>query len=379
MMRTAVTLVLAVLVASAAAAQQAAPQQGGLDLSGSLLGDASMLQTAFESPTGITPGGFSELTLNMVNRNRTFAKVEGTGIVTIWTGAYAPLAASQAGATGLFSAVTPDGTAAATLELRKLYLEVFTSFADVSMGRQIINFGVGMLFSPINAFTVPLLSDLNYVRTGSDVVRADAQFNDVSGLEAVSTVAGSLSALTSALKLYTNVQGFDLAGVGMYRGSRNEVLAGAYFKGDLELGVYGEAVEHFVYSPGSQYFEGMLGADYSIENTFFFALEYYYNGNPASPGSLAPVDLASAPALFLNQDYLYFMTRWQITDLVGVDGSIIWDIPASVVLPTLQLTWNVVQNANLLVYGRYFSGDIRSGSAWPGPDFQYGIEVSVSF
>jgi hypothetical protein len=30
-------------------------------------------------------------------------------------------------------------------------------------------------------------------------------------------------------------------------------------------------------------------------------------------------------------------------------------------------------------YGRYFSGDIRSGAAWSGPDFQYGAEVEVGF
>ena len=352
---------------------------GGLELSGNLLGDASVLQTAFESPMGVSPGAFSQLTVNIVNRNRQFAKVEGSGIVTVWTGAYAGLAAAQAAGTGFFLAAAPDGSAAVTVELRKLYLAIFTPLADISMGRQIINFGVGTLFSPIDAFTVPLLSDLNYVRTGSDVVRVDAQFNDVSGLEAVSTVAGSLSGLSSALKLYTNVFDFDLAGVGMYRGARNEALAGAYFKGDLELGVYGEAVQHFIYSPWQMYFEGMLGADYSIEKTYFFTLEYYYNGNPASPGSLAPLDLANAPALFLNQHYLYFMTRWQITDLLGLSGSVIWDISASVVLPTLQLTYNVVQNANLTIYGRYFSGDIRSGAAWPGPDFQYGVEAEVSF
>ncbi len=362
-----------------AAAAAAAEEVGGLELSGSLLGDASLLQTSFESPTGISPGGFSELTVNMVNRNRQFAKVEGTGIVTVWSGVYAPLAVSQASASGLFAASTPDGSAAVTVELRKLYLAVFTSIADISLGRQIINFGVGTLFSPIDAFTVPLLSDLNYVRTGSDVVRVDAQFNSVSGLEAVSMITSSLSALSSALKLYTNVHDFDLAGVGLYRGARNEILAGAYFKGDIEVGIYGEAVEHFATSAWSTYFEGMLGADYSVEKTYFFTLEYYYNGSPASPGSLAPVDLANAPALFLNQHYLYFMTRWQITDLIGLSASVIWDVSASVVLPTVQLTYNVVQNANLIAYGRYFSGDIRSGAAWPGPDFQYGVEIQVSF
>lgn len=266
-----------------------------------------------------------------------------------------------------------------TVELRKLYLAVFTPLVDISMGRQIVNFGVGTLFSPIDAFTVPLLSDLNYVRTGSDVVRLDAQFGEVSGLEAVSTVSSSFDGLSSALKLYTNVLDFDLAAVGLYRGSRNEALAGAYFKGDLELGVYGEAVEHFVRSPWQTYFEGMLGADYSIEKTWFFTLEYYYNGNPASPGSLGPTDLTGAPALFLNRHYLFFMVRWQLTDLMGVSASLIYDIPASVVLPTLQYTYNIVQNADLVLYGRWFSGDIRSGGAWAGPDFQYGLQVQVSF
>lgn len=368
---------VAVLMTGAAACALA--QAGGLDIGGSLLGDASALQTAFESPAGTNAGGFSQLTLNIVNRNRQFAKVEGTGIVTVWTGVYAPLAASQALPAGFFLASTPDGSTAATVEIRKLYLDLFTSFADISLGRQIINFGVGTLFSPINAFTVPLLSDLNYVRTGSDVARVDAQFNDVSGLEGVSTLSSSFSGVTSALKLYTNIFDFDVAAVGMYRGARGDVLAAAYFKGDVELGVYGEVVGHDVSSAGQTYLEGMLGADYSIEKTWFFTLEYYYNGNPATPGSLGPIDLANAPALFLNQHYLYFLGRWQITELVGLAGSVIWDISAGVVLPTLQLTWNVVQNANLSVYGRYFSGDIRSGAPWPGPDFQYGVEAVVSF
>jgi hypothetical protein len=357
----------------------ASAQTGGMDFSGSLLSNASVLQTVVESPAGASPGGFSQLTLNAVNKDRQAAKVEGTGIVTLWYGAYAGPAAAQAAGTGLFVTMPGPNGAVVTVELRKLYLAVFTPLVDISMGRQIINFGVGTLFSPIDAFTLPLLSDLNYVRTGSDVVRLDAQFGEASGLEAVSTVSGSFDTLSSALKLYTNVLDFDLAAVGLYRGSRNEVLAGAYFKGDLELGVYGEAVEHFVYSPWQVSFEGMLGADYSIEKTWFFTLEYYYNGNPASPGSLGPIDLSSAPALFLNRHYLYFMVRWQLTDLMGVSASIIYDVPASVVLPTLQYTYNIVQNADLVLYGRWFSGDIRSGGAWAGPDFQYGLEVQVSF
>ena len=353
------------------------PAPGGLDIGGSLLSDASVLQTVVESPAGATPGGFSQLTLNVVNRNRQAAKVEGTGILSLWYGAYAGTAAAQAAATGLFATPPGPGGAVATLEVRKLYLAIFTPVVDISMGRQIITFGVGTLFSPIDAFSVPLLSDLNYVRTGSDVVRLDAPFNDVSGIEAVSTVSTSFDSLSSALKLYTNVVGVDVAAVGIYRGARKEALAGVSFKGDLEVGLYGEAVEHFVYTPQQAYFEGMLGADYSIEKTWFFTLEYSYNGNAVTPGSAAPTDAVGS--LFQNQHYLYAMIRWQFAELAGISASVIWDISASVLLPTLEVTYNIAQNANLIMYGRYFGGDIRSGAPWPGPDFQWGVEAQVSF
>jgi hypothetical protein len=381
-MRAAVRLLAVLLLAGAgraAFAQDGAPAagQGGLDIGGSLLSDASVLQTVVESPAGAAPGGFSQLALNVVNRNRQSAKVEGTAIFSLWYGAYAGTAAAQAAAAGLFASPPGPGGAVATLEVRKLYLAIFTPVVDISMGRQIINFGVGTLFSPIDAFSVPLLSDLNYVRTGSDVVRLDAPFNDVSGVEAVSTVSGSFDSLSSALKLYTNVLDVDLAAVGIYRGARKEALAGLSFKGDLEVGLYGEAVEHFVYSPQQTYFEGMLGADYSIEKTWFFTLEYSSHGNPLPPGSAAPADASTS--LFLNQHYLYAMIRWQFTELAGISASLIWDISASVLLPTIQVTYNIAQNANVMMYGRYFGGDIRSGAPWPGPDFQWGVEAQVSF
>jgi len=381
-MRAAVRLLAVLLLAGAgraAFAQDGAPAagQGGLDIGGSLLSDASVLQTVVESPAGAAPGGFSQLALNVVNRNRQSAKVEGTAIFSLWYGAYAGTAAAQAAAAGLFASPPGPGGAVATLEVRKLYLAIFTPVVDISMGRQIINFGVGTLFSPIDAFSVPLLSDLNSVRTGSDVGLLDAPFNDVSCVEAVSTVSGSFDSLSSALKLYTNVLDVDLAAVGIYRGARKEALAGLSFKGDLEVGLYGEAVEHFVYSPQQTYFEGMLGADYSIEKTWFFTLEYSSHGNPLPPGSAAPADASTS--LFLNQHYLYAMIRWQFTELAGISASLIWDISASVLLPTIQVTYNIAQNANVMMYGRYFGGDIRSGAPWPGPDFQWGVEAQVSF
>lgn len=386
-------LVLLVMAASVPAVFSQA--QGGLDLSGSLSNDTVLIQNAYGgSPTAALPGapnpalgGQSKFTLNFVNRNRSFAKVEGSAVVSLLYGAYADAyiaGLSQALGKGneqIVSLLTSNG-AALSIDLRKLYLAVYTDPMDISMGRQIINYGVGTLFSPIDAFSTPSLSDLDYQRSGSDVVRLEIPFGEVSGLDAVSTVSQKVTGLASALKLYTNVADYDFALVGLYRGARNELLAGADFKGDLLLGIHGEAVQHFLYDPWKSYFEGMFGADYSFGGKLFLAAEYYYNGDPVAPGSIDAADLASALAaaqrVFLNRHYLYGDVRYLLTDLMNVGVSTVLDISAGSLLTTAQYAYNIVQNADLLTYVRWLYGDVQSGIPG-GSTIQYGIQVRVAF
>jgi len=386
---TAAVLFLAVAVCGAVA-QSASPaagaaQSGGLQIGGSLADGALLLQDTGVGASSPSLAGSSVLTLNFVNANRTFAKVEGSVVVNLLYGAYADgyaaavaQAVSASTAPGLLSLLTTQG-AAVTVNLQKLYLEVYTNAADFSMGREIINFGVGTLFSPIDAFSRPTLTDLNYARSGSDVFRVDVPFGDVSGAEGVTSLSNSLDTLVSAIKLYTNVHDFDVSAVGIYRGATGEVLAGADFKGDLVAGIYGEAVEHLFTNGSRQYFEGMAGADYSVADTFFATAEYYYNGNPAAPGSLTPAEIAAAEGLFLNQHYLYGNVRYLLNEIMNLQASVVYDISGSSFLATVQYDWNVVQNADLQLYGRYIYGDIQGGGGWSGPNLQYGFQVTVAF
>ena len=388
----AVVLFPAALSPHSVAAQSTAAQSGGLDFHGSLGNDTVMLQNidggapgaALAGAANPSLGGFSTFTLNFVNRNRSVAKVEGSVVLSMLYGSYADaynagvqqlLGTSGAGIITLLS----SGGAALNVDLRKLYLSIYTSLLDLSVGRQIINYGVGALFSPIDAFSAPTLTDLNYQRSGSDVVRVDLPFGDVSGLDAVSTVSDSVSGLTSALKLYTNVADYDLAAVGIYRGSNRDVVTGADFKGDLLLGIHGEAVEHFPIDQGAPWFEGMFGADYSFSDTLFLSAEYYYNGNPAAPGSLSAAAVAAAGRIFLNQHYLYTDARYVINEIMSADLSAILDLSAGSLLATAQYTCNVVQNGDLLAYVRFLSGDVQSGMSAPGQTLIYGVEFRVAF
>ncbi len=328
-------------------------------------------------------GGITRLTLNFVNANRDYAKVEGSVVASLLYGAYgtaynAALSQAFPQAPGIVSLLGTNG-AALNVDLRKLYLSIYTQLLDLSIGRQIINFGVGSLFSPIDAFSRPSLSDLDYARNGSDVVRVEVPFGEVSGLEAVSTVSDSRSGLTSAMKAYTNIGDYDLAAVGLYRGAENEVIAGVDFKGDLLVGVYGEAVQHFLLDPWKSYFEGMFGVDYSFSRTLFLSAEYYYNGNPALPGSLSPAAVAAAGRVFLNRHYLYAAARYVLNDLMSTGASAVYDISAGTMLATIQYTYNVVQNGDLLAYVRYLTGDVQGGATSPGASLLYGIQFRVVF
>ncbi len=365
-------------------------QSGGLDLSGSLSNDTVLLQNVDGGTPGAAAGasnpsvgGVSKFTLNFVNRNRSAAKVEGSVALSLLYGAYADAyvagLSSQLGPS--YSALVPFLTsngAVLNFDLRKLYLSVYTDLMDISVGRQIINYGVGTLFSPIDAFSTPALSDLNYERSGSDVIRLELPFGDLSGLDAVTTVSDTLSGLDSAVKLYTNIADYDIAAVGLYRGVDRGLIGGLDFKGDLVLGIHGEAVQHFLFDPWKSYFEGMFGADYSFSGKLFLSAEYYYNGDPAAPGSLSPVEVASAQRVFLNQHYLYSDVRYLLTDLASVGVSGVFDLSAGSVLGTAQYAYNIAQNADLLAYVRCFWGDVRSGISG-GSTVQYGAQLRVVF
>lgn len=359
-------------------------QAAGLDIGGNLQEGALLLQNLSPASTPSLAGS-SVLTLNFENRNRSFAKVSGSVQLNLLYGSYADAyaaAVTQAigptAAPGLLSLLETQG-AAATINLQKLYLEVFTQNADISMGREIINFGVGTLFSPIDAFSEPELTNLNFTRSGSDVLRVDVPFGAVSGAEAVTTLSDSLNTLVSALKLYTNIDNTDFAAVTLYRGSGEELLLGGDFSGTLIAGIYGEAVEHLFLDGQASYFEGMLGTNYLAGNSLVFTVEYYYNGDPVAPGSLSPTQAAAATPIFLNRNYLYGSARYLLNGVMSLSGSLVYDLSAGSTLATLQYDWNLVQNADLLFYVRSIEGDIRSGGSYPGPNLEYGFQLTVSF
>jgi len=225
---------------------------------------------------------FGTLRLDAIGGNREFVKVEASLITLLGYGGPAA------------------ETAGIAASIKKLYLSVYTELADISVGRMIVNYGRGTVFSPVDLFSTVDTADLALGRTGTDAARVLFPLGQVSGLDLVSSLGADMADATFGGRFYSNVSGWDFGVSGFRSGqatntARGDSLAlGLDFKGDLELGISAELVGHIPLDLGgvggmdglmaASGFQAMLGCDYSLGNEWFFDLEYLWNhanGNKA--------------------------------------------------------------------------------------------------
>jgi hypothetical protein len=351
-------------------------QEKGLDVWGVLQNDLIVMEDyhkAFKDQFEFT--GSNMLTLNAKNRQNKYGKIEASADLILLYGAYADLYGAYPGQPVItaLGATTPF-----LLDVRKLYGELYLPFADVSVGRQIINFGQGMVFSPIDVFTSVNLFELTFRRRGSDVARVKVPLGDVSGIDIVGKLNSRKQGATAALKAFTNIKGFDLSATGIYRGDLREGITGICFKGDAFIGVYGELVEHWR-EAGSRNFCMMLGADYSVSNTWYFMAEYLYNEMPLAPDSASLALFSKTGQLNFSRHYGFAMARYTINEIMNVSANVISDIPHKSAIFTGQYFYNVFQNTNLTFYGRYYYGSFDNFLPKNSPELQYGLRVEIKF
>lgn len=342
-----------------------APRRG-LDFGGSMYSDLGVNHT-YHPDTGddFAFRGLSTLELNLENRNQRHGKVEGSTDILVPYGGF--LEQSYGG--GALSMLDTLGVvldrAPVLFDLRKLYLSAYLPFADITIGRQIVNFGKGRLFSPIDAFSSVEVADINLRRRGSDIVMARIPLGMLAGADAVVELPFADRTYSAALKVFGTIKNWDVSVVGIYRnagedsGGEDEGVVGAAFKGDIEIGVHGEAVSTFTDVFAQPSWEVMLGADYSFNDRVFVLAEYLYQQErkPESPW---------------GEHNAFGSVRLTINDLMNVSGTVIHNFEDDLTIGTLQYSYNILQNVNTIAYIRGYRGS-------PLHDLEYAVRVEVVF
>lgn len=246
---------------------------------------------------------------------------------------------------------------------RTLFGAFYFPWADVTIGRQIVNYGKGMLFSPLDVFSTVNLLELSFRRSGSDIAMAAIPIGDLSGVDVVTELPMGDRDYASSVRGFTTLGGWDLSAVGIYRHRTQEVTGGIAFKGDLEVGVTGELVTHYDRENSDIRFEAMTGIDYSIRNTFFFTTEYWYRSGSES-------------SVFYREHNLFGSAQYIINDLMSVSALIISAFPEKHILGTIQYQYNILQSVDTQWYLRYYHLGNLGGMV---PEGEAGVRAVISF
>ncbi len=346
-----------------------ADTQSGLKIWGSNFIDLSGYHYLNNENDSLKIGAMNTFRLNFQNRNKRYAKIVGNLDLIIPLGYTADQFHDLIDASDSLSLpyypLFVYGNTPVMLDIRKLYLSVYLPFADITLGRQIINYGKGVVFSPIDVFSTVDVTNINFERHGSDVAAIKIPLSYLSGLDIMTELPRKNHEYSTAIRGYFNAMGFDFALNTIYKHRAEKLIAGLSFKGDAFFGVYGELVEHFANDYSDKYFEGMLGLDYSIHNLYLFRCEYYYkNSNIQNEWG--------KQNLFLSFQYV-------INDLMNVSAHMIGsDVggDAQTFIYMGQFYYNILQNVDLITYARYFS---YKENLITLPDIEYAVRVEVKF
>ncbi len=261
-------------------------------------------------------------------------------------------------------------------EIDRLYVHSTRSWGDVTVGRQAIGWGVGLIWSPEDLFVAfsPVEIDREY-RTGVDAARAVFSLGSFTELEAVYAVYDTgIDHQITALRWRTTLTESNLD-VGLMAGKFfDDAVIGALLSGELGgAGLHAEVTGTHNYGGGiarvgaQDFARAVVGADYRFPGEVRAVGEYYFNGFGKTDAK-SYLDLAGSPRLSrgeiynLGRHYLGFVVDWEAHPLLHVLAQGQWNLldPSALVGPAFSIS---LSDEAELDGGAYFAlGAQRQGS-----------------
>jgi hypothetical protein len=337
-----VPIVLACLAAASAAAQTPSTQEPRPWTLGGTLTTQPLVSYASD----VTFGSASTLGLFLRaggGRARAEASVEasvltGASARTAWAIAASPFARADELLLPSSSSAAGGQDAAIAGRVRTLYAKLDLDWAALTAGRQVLNYGRGALWTPTDIFTELDLSGISPVRRGTDALRVTVPFDVTAGLDCAAEPTGSPGRGKYAARISGLLGDVDAAVMAARDGAGRAWLAGADFKADLVVGIYGDAIYAQPESGGRGFLRAAAGADWSFGD-FVLAAEYYYNGGGSS-----------ADVLYPGAHNVYGSLTWKATELVVLSISGAVDVEGGAGTGTLLAQISAAQNADITAY-----------------------------
>jgi hypothetical protein len=289
-------------------------------------------------------------------------------------------AAALAAGDGLGAVALGTDEAAVALAIERAYLRWTTGPIVATLGRQVVNWGSAMLWSPADLIAETVVVGLEPERAGVDAVRVAAPIGARGGVEAVAVPEASPADGRYGARLYGYALGSDLGLQAAWDGGDESLTAAISLKTDLVVGLWLEAAYSASASaflePDGARIEATAGFDWSIGGSFVVSAEYRYRSGGATDEAEALTALSGGEP-YPGGHYLYAVATIAAGDFVTLGASAMADLGNAVASATAYAVVDIAQDASLTAWASYASGSFAtlSGSRSAG----VGATVSLAF
>ena len=282
--------------------------------------------------------------------------------------------------------------------LDRLYVKFPVSRADVILGKQRIAWGTGVIFSPTDNFNKPNPLSLSGRREGINALVTKVFIGNLSAIDFIIAPADIFQRIDDEINLerlkYSKFASrftgnrfkTDMAFSYQYDGETRNHICGVDIKGDLKLGYHLETV--FIYNGDTfdvgdiaNYWQSVLGLDYSFQGKWFLLGEYFYNGSGKATETALPASNFSLLDEFRYRHYLSSQIRYQHDILLGANVAFLWNVVDRSFILSPGINYSFFQNTELGLYSHIFFGDETDeyGPARLGGNQIYYLRLTVKF
>lgn len=255
-----------------------------------------------------------------------------------------------------------------------VYLRFSTEKYSITVGKQQISMGTGYFSNPTDLFNIKDVLDPTYEKPGHNAVKMEAQVASRVHLTGILSPFGEdLSHTGGLLRLKAGMGHFDFSLIGQrlhenvtdyntFRVTgRERNLLGMDFVGQLfGLGVWGEGAYNFIENDDN-FYEFILGGDYTFENGFYALVEYHRNSRAKSDYREYTLNdwmhFFSGERKTISRDQVYGFIQYPATDLLSVGGSFIVSTSdeSAALIPTIS--YNPLQNLEITLTLSAYTGE----------------------
>ena len=244
---------------------------------------------------------------------------------------------------------------------------------DLTVGKQQISLGSGYVWNPTDVFNIKDVLDPTYEQPGHNAVRLDVPLGNSGGVTALYSPEDTWNQSSKLIQLKMRIPRFDVSFIAietlwrfhdytefdedtfgfLEQPEKRRVLGGS-LEGELfGLGLWSE-YGHSLMKKSKDFYELVVGMNYTFDFQTFVMVEYYRNTLAASDYRQYTLDdwmrYFTAEQKAVSRDQLYTLIQHPVTDFIELGMMSIISISDGSVALVPTFNWSFSENLDIMAY-----------------------------